>query len=110
MATAVEMFGTEIDEIVRRVVSKFNPLRVVLFGSRAKGTAGPDSDADVLVVMPVERSRRETATAIDIALIGINLPIDVIVVTPDDVARNRNLPGSVVHEALTEGKVLYERN
>lgn len=75
-----------------------------------KGTAGLDSDADVLVVMPVQGSRREAATAIDVALIGINLPADIIVVTPDDVARNRNLAGSVVHEALTEGKVLYERS
>jgi len=75
-----------------------------------KGTAGPDSDADVLVVMPVPGSRREAATAIDVALIGIDLPVDIIVVTPDDVARNRDLTGSVVHEALTEGKVLYERS
>ena len=75
-----------------------------------KGTAGPDSDADVLVVMPVQGSRRETATAIDVALIGIDLPVDVIVATPEDVARNRDMVGSIVHEALTEGKVLYERN
>jgi predicted nucleotidyltransferase len=92
------------------VVTGFNPLQVVLFGSRVKGTAGPDSDADVLVVMPVQGSRREAATAIDVALIGTDLPVDVIVVTPEDVARNRNLAGSVVHEALAEGKVLYERN
>ncbi|MBM3322494.1 nucleotidyltransferase domain-containing protein [candidate division WOR-3 bacterium] len=110
MAVTSEAYGAEIDELVRRVVTRFKPLQVVLFGSRVRGTAGPDSDADVLVVMPVQGSRRDVATAIDVALVGIDLPVDVIVVTPEDVDRSRNDAGSVVHEALTEGKVLYERS
>jgi predicted nucleotidyltransferase len=59
-----------IAEMVRRVVEGFDPHQIILFGSHARGTAGPDSDADLLVVMPLEGSRREQGVAIRIALSG----------------------------------------
>jgi predicted nucleotidyltransferase len=99
----------KIEEMVRRIVTQFNPDRVVLFGSHARGTGGPGSDADLLVIMPAQGSRRRQATQIDLALVGIDLPADVIVVTPDDVERNRNQIGTIIHSALLEGQVLYER-
>lgn len=98
-----------IREIVARIVKRFDPVRIILFGSRARGSARPDSDADLLVVMPVRGSRRRTATEIDVALMGIQLPVDIIVVTPEDFARDRNSAGSIVNAALREGRVLHER-
>jgi len=109
MAVTTQSYGTEIEELVSRIVSRFRPLRVILFGSRARGTGQPDSDADILVVMPVKGSRREAATEIDIALIGIKLPVDIIVATPEDIARSGDMFGTVIHEALEEGKVLYDQ-
>lgn len=99
----------EIKEMVRRIVERFDPEKIVLFGSHARGDAGPDSDADILVIMPVTGSRRKKATEIDVALIGVDLPADVIVVTPEEVERNRDAIGGIIRPALTEGKVLYER-
>ena len=64
----------KIKEMVRRIVERFNPEKIVLFGSHAREDAGPDSDADILVIMPVKDSRRKKATEIDVALIGVNLP------------------------------------
>jgi predicted nucleotidyltransferase len=96
-----------IQEIVGRIATRFRPLRIVLFGSRARGTAGPDSDVDLLIIMPRNGSRRAQASAIDVSLFGINLPIDVIVATPDDLAREGDRPGAFFGPALREGRVLY---
>jgi predicted nucleotidyltransferase len=100
----------KINEMVRRIVERFHPDRIILFGSHARGTAGPDSDADLLVIMPVTGSRRKQATAIDLALLGVDLPADVLVVSPEEVERNRDRLGTIIGPALREGKVLYERD
>jgi predicted nucleotidyltransferase len=52
--------GKKIDAMVRRIVQRFDPEKVILFGSHARGTAGPDSDVDLLVVMTVRGSKRDT--------------------------------------------------
>ena len=75
---------SEIKEMVNRIVDQFQPEKIILFGSYARGTAGPDSDADLLVVMPVEGSKRKRATEIDLALFGIDMPAVVVVVTPEE--------------------------
>ena len=98
-----------IQEMAHRIAKRFTPDRIILFGSHARGTAGPDSDADLLVVMPDGGSRRKQATAIDLALIGIDFPADVIVVTPQDLERSRHRKDSIIYPAIREGIVLYER-
>lgn len=97
-----------IKEAVRRIIERFHPVKIILFGSRARGESRSGSDADLLVVMPVTGSRRDAATSIDLALSGIRLPMDIIVVTPDDVERGRRVIGSIIQTALREGKVLHE--
>ena len=98
-----------IQEMVSRIVREFHPLLVILFGSHARGTAGPDSDVDLLVVMPPGEPRRRQATKIDMALWGIDLPADIIVADPEEVSRNRDRTGHLIHEVFKEGQVLYER-
>jgi len=104
-----ETVNEKIDELVRRIVNRFHPEKVILFGSFARGTAGEDSDADVLVVMPVEGSKRKKANEIDVALVGIDLAVDVIVVTPEELERQKDQIGTIIYPALKEGKVLYEK-
>jgi len=99
----------KINELVSRIVKGFRPEKIILFGSHARGTAGQDSDADILVVMPVKGSKRKKATEIDVALLGIDLPVDLIVVTPEELERNKNQMGTIIYPALKEGKVLYEK-
>jgi predicted nucleotidyltransferase len=98
-----------IARMVQRIVDQFDPDQIVLFGSHARGTAGPDSDVDLLVVMPVSGSRREKQIEMRVALHDIQMPKDIIVVTPDDVARRRDIVGTIIRPALREGKVLYVR-
>jgi len=104
-----ESVQEKIDDLVRRIVERFRPEKIILFGSHARGTAGQDSDADILVVMPVKGSKRKKATEIDIALVGLDLPVDLIVVTPEELERNKNQIGTIIYPALKEGKVLYEK-
>lgn len=78
-------------------------------GPRGRGAAGPDSDVDLLVVMPVSGSKREKRIEIRVALHDIPVAMDIIVVTPDEVERRRDIVGTIIRPALREGKVLYVR-
>jgi predicted nucleotidyltransferase len=95
--------------MVRRIVKNFDPDKIILFGSYADGTADTHSDVDLLIVMPVTTSKRKQGVQIEMALADIALPKDVIVVTPEEVQKYRDVVGSIVYPALREGKILYER-
>jgi len=99
----------KIQEMVRRIVERFHPEKIILFGSYARGTAGPDSDVDLLVVKSVVGPKQQERLNIRLALRGIGLAKDVIVVTPEEVERDKDLVGTIIRPALREGKVLYER-
>jgi len=75
----------KVDELVRRIVEVAHPLRVILFGSAARGKMGPHSDLDILVVMPNGVHRRKTAQEIYRHLWGFGFAKDIIVVTESDI-------------------------
>jgi predicted nucleotidyltransferase len=95
--------------MVERIVREFDPELVILFGSHARGGAGPDSDVDLLVVMPVKGSRRRARLSIRRALRGIPMPKDIIVTTPEDFLWRKEIAGTIERPAAQEGKVLYAR-
>jgi len=95
--------------MVKRIVMQFQPDRIILFGSHARGQAGLDSDVDLLVVMPVSGSKREKAIEIAVALHDIPVAKDVIVVTPDDFEWRSKIVGTIERPADREGKLLYAR-
>lgn len=98
-----------ITEMVRRIVERFHPDRIILFGSHARGTAGPHSDVDLLVVMEPQGSKRRRAVEIHGLLAGMGVPKDVIVVTPEEFNAYRDAPGTVIRTAWQEGKILHDR-
>lgn len=95
-----------IQEIVRRIVEKARPERIILFGSAARGEGGPDSDIDLLI-MKANVRRRQTAMDLYEALADIGQPVELIVATPEDIERYGQSPALVLEQALREGKVLY---
>lgn len=101
--------ATLVQEMVRRIVERFQPEQIILFGSHARGTAGPDSDVDLLVVLREPGSRLQKQLEIRVALHGMGIAKDIVVATPEDMARARSLPGTLIRSALREGRVLYER-
>jgi predicted nucleotidyltransferase len=99
----------EIQQMVRRIVSRFHPESIILFGSHARGDAGPDSDVDLLVVMPFLGSKREKQLEIRLALKSIQIPKDIVVTTPEEFQWRKEIPGTIERPAAREGKVLYAR-
>jgi predicted nucleotidyltransferase len=95
--------------MVRRLVQQFDPEQIILFGSQARGDAGPDSDVDLMVVMPVKGSKRDKRIELQLALDDILVAKDIVVVTPEEFRRNRNIPGTIERPAVLEGRVLYAR-
>ena len=98
-----------IREMVHRIVEHFDPERIILFGSQARGEAGPESDVDLLVVMPVQGSKREKQLEIRALLRGIRLAKDIVVSRPEEFARRKDIVGTIEYPATKEGKVLYAR-
>ena len=99
-----------IRRMVRRIVDQFDPEQVILFGSYARGDAGPDSDVDLLVVMDVKDSKRKKAVEIGVALHDVAVAKDVFVVRPAEYAWRKKYPGTIERPAYIEGKVLYARS
>jgi predicted nucleotidyltransferase len=100
----------EIRKMVNRIVKRFHPEHIILFGSHARGDAEPDSDVDFLVIMPFRGSRREKRIQIGVALSEFGVPVDIVLSTPQEAEERKGIPGTIERPALLEGKVLYERS
>lgn len=101
-----------IDKLVSRIVELVNPLQIILFGSAARGETTPDSDIDLLVVMPNGTHQRETAQRLYRDIRGIKAPFDILVATPSVLEKHRDNIGLIYYVILEEGKSVYvaERN
>lgn len=102
----VALDDSVLQEIVRRIVEVAKPERIILFGSAARGTPGPDSDLDLLVVKRGAH-RRKLAGEIYMNLIGVGRAVDVVVVTPEDIERFGDSPALIIEPALREGREIY---
>jgi predicted nucleotidyltransferase len=96
-----------LKDIIARIVTAARPDRIILFGSGARGTMGPDSDVDLLVIKAGRFDRGRLTERIYLSLQGAGEAVDIIVVTPEDVERYRDTPWLVIAPALMEGKVVY---
>ena len=97
-----------IATMVERIVRDFSPLKILLFGSWARGDAKPDSDIDLIVVFPSVVDRYALTAEILGSLGGFQFAKDVIVTTPDEIERSLHLPGHVFRYAIPESRLLYE--
>jgi uncharacterized protein len=95
-----------IAEAGRRLAEAAPGARVVLFGSHARGEAGPRSDLDFLVVEPQVADVAAESVRLRRALRGLGIAADVVVVSERDVEDWRDVRGSLVHAALADGRVL----
>jgi predicted nucleotidyltransferase len=80
--------------------------RVILFGSWARGEALPDSDLDFLVIERDVASKLDEMVRLRDALPPLGVPVDVLVISEEQAAAWRDVPGTMVHAALAEGRVV----
>ena len=97
-----------LEEATRLLVERFQPQRIILFGSYARGTADDRSDVDLLVICPIRGDRGELMLAMDQTLRGLRLARDIVVLSPEEFERDRLIPGTVARPAWREGKLLYD--
>ena len=96
-----------INLLVRSIVSAVHPLRIILFGSAARGEFQAGSDIDVLVVMPAGVHRRHTSQLLYRRIRGIGVPFDILVATPEDLEKYQDNIGLIYRTILEEGKEVY---
>ena len=97
----------QLHEVLHRIVPAIHPLRVILFGSAARGEMEPDSDIDLLVILPDGANRVKTTMKLHCLFGGLRFPVDVVIATPDDLERSTHVPGYIYATALREGRELY---
>jgi uncharacterized protein len=100
--TIIEQAGRTLADAAR------SPARVILFGSAARGDAGPDSDLDFLVIERSVDDRIAEAVHLRRALGDIGVPVDIVVLDEVLAARRATVPGTMVHKALRDGRVIAE--
>ena len=98
-----------VREVVQRVVQAARPDKIILFGSRARGSARPDSDFDLVVIKNSDEPGYRRDASLYLALAGLNAPVDVMVYTPEEVREWSAVPQAFITTAVREGKVVYER-
>lgn len=113
MKVEFEMTDSIIQEMVQTIVQEVDPVRIVLFGSRAMNTALPDSDIDLLVIEDTPfgptRSRRAEAVKLWSSLARFRVAKDILVFTEEEVRHLKDVFDHVVYHAIKEGRMIYER-
>jgi len=99
----------DIRRYADRIAREFAPESIILFGSYADGSAGNDSDVDLLVIMAHDGRNVDQSLAID-KRISRDFPLDLLVRKPEEVRRRLALHDTFLSSIMAEGKVLYERD
>ena len=105
----VEVPVHALETVVRRIVAVADPERIILFGSSARGEMRSHSDLDLLVIKGGAYDYHRLISDIYGALAGIDVPVEVVLVTPEQAERYRNSFCLVIHPALRQGKLIYEQ-
>ena len=96
-----------LEQVIERICKAGSPQRIILFGSRARGEARPDSDLDLLIIEESDLPRHQRSPRYYHALAGLFPAKDLLVYTPAEVEDWADVPNAFITTALREGKVLY---
>lgn len=96
-----------VESLVQKIVEAVHPLKIILFGSYAQDKANPDSDIDVLVVMPEGVHCRRTAQLLYRQIRGLGVPFDILVTTPSTLEKHKDNIGLIYRTVLKEGREIY---
>ena len=101
----------ELEQIVRRIVEAYDPDKIILFGSYAYGTPGPDSDYDLLVIKDTPSRPIDRRVAVGVALLPVlgKTPVEPLVLTPAELGYRLSIGDQFFQEIVSKGRTLYER-
>jgi predicted nucleotidyltransferase len=99
-----------LSEIRERLVSRFHPEKIILFGSQARGTADKRSDVDLLVICRFRCKRRKLMVEMIRSLLELDYAFDVVILRPEEMMQDRDIPGTIGRYAYKEGKTIYEQS
>jgi uncharacterized protein len=104
-------YEAKIPEIKEKIVQEINPEKIILFGSYAWGNPDEDSDVDLFIIKTSEEKRIKRARDVREAISGSNVPVDILVYTPEEIKKsineNRNL---FIEDIMRNGKTIYEKS
>ena len=96
-----------IQEVTRRIVERFHPEKVILFGSHARGNARPDSDLDLIVVMESDKPFVKRTTEVRQLFYPRAFSLDLFAFTPEEMKREQEHLGTLVSMLAEDRKLLY---
>ena len=99
-----------LNTVKDRLVTRFHPNKIILFGSQARGTADERSDIDILVVCSFKGKRRRLMVEMDRALGELDYAFDILILTPEEFQRDRNIAGTIGRYAWQQGRTIYEQS
>ena len=100
---------TKINEIVSRIAIRFNPDKIILFGSYAACNPNKDSDLDLLIIKDTDLPRHKRSFDIQKSLIGSMIPMDILVYTTQEFEQEKKEKSSFLFSAIKTSKILYKR-
>jgi uncharacterized protein len=100
----------KINDIVKRIATNFNPEKIILFGSYAKGNASNDSDLDLIIIQDTKLPRHKRSFDIQKSLIGSLIPMDILVYTIMEYEQEKDVKHSFLNSAIKTSKILYEKS
>lgn len=100
---------SDIQQLVNDIAREFHPEKIILFGSHARGDAGPDSDVDLMVIMPRDGETRQAQAAAIHLKCHLGFPIDVLVRTQEEFDARLEMRDWFMRDIAREGKVLHAK-
>jgi predicted nucleotidyltransferase len=99
---------SQIEEVKNRIVEKFHPEKIILFGSYANGEPNDESDLDLLIIQRTDLPRKERRLPILKMLRDMKIAMDILIYTPNEVEYWKDTPAAFVTQIINDGKVIYE--
>ena len=97
-----------INEVVTKIATKFNPDKIIIFGSCANGTQNENSDLDLLIVQDSDQPMQKRGLDIRLSLIGAMIPMDLLIYTKSEFDQELKSVFSFLNSVMENSKILYE--
>ena len=102
-------YQKEIKKITKQIVENYNPEKIILFGSFAYGNPTKDSDVDLFIIKETNKRKTDRHLEVDKILSDRNIPLDVLVYTPQEIKNRMLLEDFFVKNIIQQGKTIYAR-